>query len=193
MKNKDVSTINDSIYYESDEHTDTISDSRKPVDVSNYPITDTHIVEGVNNLSVGIVSVDPAVIGAGIIGQVITQGVINGRLNIGSNLFMYILTNSSKELFKTNSFRLHLLQSETLIIGLQDESVKRTNRIICTPSESRNISKNRISRIDTPGVNIDIWSVIDTNSNVMSDMDNIIRRKRSDIYEPRKESGIVAN
>ena len=35
MKNKDVSTINDLVYYESDEHADTISDSRKPVDTSN--------------------------------------------------------------------------------------------------------------------------------------------------------------
>ena len=35
MKNKDVSTINDSVYYESDEHGDTISDSSKQVDASN--------------------------------------------------------------------------------------------------------------------------------------------------------------
>ena len=77
MKNKDVSTINDSVYYESDEHADTISDSRKPVDASNEPITDTRIVEGINNLSVGIVSVEPAVIGVGIIGKGTTQGVIN--------------------------------------------------------------------------------------------------------------------
>ena len=44
MKKKDVSTINDSVYYESDEHENTISDSIKPVDASNKPITDTHIV-----------------------------------------------------------------------------------------------------------------------------------------------------
>ena len=35
MKNKDVSTINDSVYYGSDEHADTISDSSKQVDASN--------------------------------------------------------------------------------------------------------------------------------------------------------------
>ena len=79
MKNKDVSTINNSVYYESDEHTDTISDSSKQVDASNDPIKDTHIVEDINNLSVGIVSVEPAVIGVGIIGQGITQGVIRGH------------------------------------------------------------------------------------------------------------------
>ena len=62
MKKKEVSTINNSVYYESDEHADTISDSSKPVDSSNEPITDNQIVEGINNLSVGIVSVEPAVI-----------------------------------------------------------------------------------------------------------------------------------
>ena len=35
MKNKYVSTINDLVYYESDEHADTISDSRKPFDAIN--------------------------------------------------------------------------------------------------------------------------------------------------------------
>ena len=72
MKKKDVSTINDSVYYESDEHVDTISDSRKHVDASNEPIKDTHIVDENNNLSVGVVSVQPAVIRVGIFGQGIT-------------------------------------------------------------------------------------------------------------------------
>ena len=61
MKKKDVSTIKNSVYYESDEHVDMISDSSKQVDASNKPIKDTHIVKGINNLSVRIVSVDPAV------------------------------------------------------------------------------------------------------------------------------------
>ena len=47
-KKEKVSTIIDSVYYESDEHADTISDPSKHVDASNKPITDTHIVEGVN-------------------------------------------------------------------------------------------------------------------------------------------------
>ena len=59
------------------------------------------------------------------------------------------------------------------MIEPQDESVKRTNRIISTPSESRKISGNCISRIDTPGVNKDVWYVIDTTSNVLSDADNV--------------------
>ena len=34
MKKKEVKAINDSVYYESDEHADTISDSSKQVDAS---------------------------------------------------------------------------------------------------------------------------------------------------------------
>ena len=130
MKKKDVSTINDSVYYESDEHADTISDSSKQVDANNKPITDTHIVDRVCNLSVGVVSVEPAVIGVVIIGQGITQGVISRRTNIVNNIITDILTDSSKQLFKTNTFELNSLQSETLVIGPQDESMKITNRII---------------------------------------------------------------
>ena len=51
--------------------------------------------------------------------------------------------------------------------------MKRNNRIACTPSDSRNISGNRISRIDTPGTNKYVWSVIDTTSNMLSDADNV--------------------
>ena len=72
MKKKVTKTINDLVYHESDEHADTISDSSKQVDASNKPITDTHMVEGINNLSVGIVSVEPPVIGVVIIGRGIT-------------------------------------------------------------------------------------------------------------------------
>ena len=68
MKNKEAKTINDSVYYESNEHAYTISDSSEQVDASNEPITYTHIVEGINNLSVGIVYIEPAVIRFGIIG-----------------------------------------------------------------------------------------------------------------------------
>ena len=35
MKKEKASTINNLVYYESDEHADTISDSRKQVDTSN--------------------------------------------------------------------------------------------------------------------------------------------------------------
>ena len=73
-----------------------ISDSNKQVDASNEPMKDTHIFDGINNLPVGVVSIDPSVIGVRIIGQGINQGVINGGTNIGSNLVTNVLTNSSK-------------------------------------------------------------------------------------------------
>ena len=108
-----------------DEHADTISDSSKQVDASNNTITDTHIFGVINNLSVGVISVEPAVIVVGIIGQGIAQGVISGRTNIVGNIVTDILTDSRKQLFRTNMFQLNSLQSETLVIGPQDESVKR--------------------------------------------------------------------
>ena len=54
MKNKDVLTINDSVYYESDEHVETISYSNKQVDPRNNPIAKTHIVDIFRNLSVRV-------------------------------------------------------------------------------------------------------------------------------------------
>ena len=106
-KKEKVSTINDSVYYESDKRADTISDSSKQVDASNKPITDTHIVEGVNNLSVLIVNVEQAVIGVRIIVRGITQGVISGRTIIVENIVTDISLDSSNQLFETNTFQLN--------------------------------------------------------------------------------------
>ena len=59
------------------------------------------------------------------------------------------------------------------MIGPQDKPLESNNSIICTPSDSRNIRGEHISRIDTPGVNEDIWSVIDTTLNLLSCTDNV--------------------
>ena len=112
------------VYYELDKHAYTISASSKQVDPSIEPIKDTHIVYRINNLSVGLVYIEPAVIGFGIIGQGITQGVINRSTNLGSDLVANVLANSGKILFGTNMFQLNTLQSETLLIRPQDESMK---------------------------------------------------------------------
>ena len=135
------------VYYELDDHVDTISDLSKQVDASNKLITVTYIVEGVNNLSVGIVSAEPAVIRVGIIARGITECVISGRTSIVKNIVTDISSDSSKQLFKTNTFHLNLLQSETLVIGLQDQSMKGTKRIISTPSDGRNIRGDRINGV----------------------------------------------
>ena len=55
-KNNDASTINDSSYYDLDEHEVEISDLSKRVEANKEPITDTHIVDRVRNLSVGIIT-----------------------------------------------------------------------------------------------------------------------------------------
>ena len=67
-KKKEAKAINNLVYHDSDEHTDTISDLSKHVDASNKPITDTHIVDIIRNLSFGVLSVKPAIIGVGTIG-----------------------------------------------------------------------------------------------------------------------------
>ena len=124
MKKKETKAIDNSVYHESDQHADTLSDSSKQVDASNKPITYAHIVERVNNLSIEIGNVKPAVIGVGIIGRGITQCVISGRTSIVKNIVTDISSDSSKQIFETNTFQLNSLQSETLVIGLQDENMK---------------------------------------------------------------------
>ena len=70
MKDKDVSKINDSVYYELDEHVDTISDSNKQVDPRNNPTADTHIFDRVRTLSVRVGLFKPAVVIGGSVGLV---------------------------------------------------------------------------------------------------------------------------
>ena len=109
MKNIDVSTINDSIYYESDEQVDTISNSRKQVDPRNYLIKQTQIIDGVCTLSIGVGPLKPAVIG--------TIG------NDSTDLVTHVLTNSSEQLSMKSSFPLNMNQPKAFVIGSQCKSV----------------------------------------------------------------------
>ena len=81
MQKKDVSTINDYVYYESDEQVDTISDSNKKFDPRNDPITETRIFERVSNLSVGVRLFEPAVIIGGRI-RPVTNVLENSRVEL---------------------------------------------------------------------------------------------------------------
>ena len=130
------------VYYESNEHVFTISDSSKQADARNKPIKDIHIFDIIYNLSVGVGSIEPAVIRIGIIGQGSTQLITNIDTRIISNLVTDILTDSSKQLFNTNTFQINTLQSEAFVIGPQDKSVESNRKIICTPSDSRKIRGN---------------------------------------------------
>ena len=95
MKKKDVSTINDSVYYESDEQVDTISDSKIQVNPRNYPIAETHIFNRVRNLSVGVVIFKPAIVIGGRIGP-ITNVLENSRVELPLNSLSPLNTNQSK-------------------------------------------------------------------------------------------------
>ena len=114
------STINDSAYHNLYEYEDEISDSNKKVEASKEPIADTHVC----NTSVGIVSVKPAAVGVGIIGQGgrgITQGMIIGGTGIiKSNVVTDVLTDSSKMILRTDTFPLDPFKYQTLVIALQN-------------------------------------------------------------------------
>ena len=62
MKKKDVSTILNYVYHKSDKQVYTISYSNKQVDPRSDPMAETHIVDRVHNLSVGVRIFNPAVI-----------------------------------------------------------------------------------------------------------------------------------
>ena len=62
IQNKDVSTINNSVYYESEDQVDTISDSNKQVDPSRDPKEETHIIDIIRKLSVRPILFEQAVI-----------------------------------------------------------------------------------------------------------------------------------
>ena len=154
MKKKDVSTINDSVYNESDEHLDMISDSRKQVDPRNDPIKETHIVDGFHTLSIRVGPLEPDVIG------IIRQE--------STDLITHVLTNYSKQLYMKSSSPLNTFQSKPFVIGSQYESVGGNRNIICTSIDSRNSMGNH-SRIGTPGVNRDIFGPSsNTTSNLLS-------------------------
>ena len=154
MKKKDVSTINDYVYNESDEYIGTISDSIKQVDSRNDPIKETHIVDGVITLSIGVGYLEPAVI------EIIGQG--------STDLVTHVLTNSSEQLSMTISSPLNTFQSKAFVIGLQDKILGGNRNIICMSLDSINSMVNH-SRIGTPGVNTYFFSPrSDMTSNLLS-------------------------
>ena len=106
MKNKDVSTINDSVFYESDEYVDIISDSNKHVGPRNNPIAYTHIVDRFRNFSVGVGLFEPAI-------------VIGGRISPITN----ILENLRVEIHLDSLSPLSTNQSKVFVIGSECKSV----------------------------------------------------------------------
>ena len=95
MKKKDVSTINDSVYYDSDEQVDMISNFNKQVNPRKDPIAETHIVNRFCSLSVIIGLFDPSVVIRGRIGPV-TNVLENSCMERPLNSLSPLNTNQSK-------------------------------------------------------------------------------------------------
>ena len=148
MKKKDVSTINYSVSYKSDDQVDTINDSNKQVDPRNDPITETHIVDRVRHLSVRVELFELSVIIGGRI-EPVTNVLENSRVEIPLNSLSPLNTNTSK----------------AFVIGLACKSVGVNRNILnCKLPDSRNIQRNN-SRIWNPGLNEGVLSTShDTNS-----------------------------
>ena len=126
MKNKYVLTINDSVYYESDEHVDTISDSNKQVDPRNDPIAETHIVDRVCRSSVAAGLFEPAVVIGGSIGPVTN-----------------VLDNLSVDLPLDSLSPLNTNQSKAFVTGSQCKSVGVNRNVLnFTSPDSRNIRRD---------------------------------------------------
>ena len=129
IQKKDVSTINDSVYYDLGNQVDMISYSNKQVDPSSNPNEDTHIIDMIGRLSVRPIFFEAAVVG--VIGQDL---VTNGRENLRVEL-------SLKSFSPLNE-----ISSNDIVVSAACNSAQ-VDRKIRNPS-----------RFGTPEVNIDFFS-----------------------------------
>ena len=139
IQKKYVTTINDYVYYELDQQVDTISDSNKQVDPRSNPKVETHIIDRVRKLSVGVGIFEPAVIG--VIGNDLVTNVLeNLRVELSVNILSPLNTNMSK----------------VFVVCSACKSVEADrNTLNCTPPD-RTIRNH--SRIGTPGGNEGVFS-----------------------------------
>ena len=142
MKNKDVSTVNDSVYSESNEQVDMINDSNKQVDTINDTMAETHIVDRVRKLSVRFGLFETAAIGGGIVNDLIMNVLENSRVELSLNI-LYPLN--------TNTLKAFMIGSACKSVGVY------RNNLNCTLPD-KTIQNH--SRIGTPGVNEGVFSPI---------------------------------
>ena len=142
IQKKDVSTINDSSYYELDNQVDTIIDSNKQVDPSSNPKEETRIIDRIRKLSFRQILFKPAVIRV-----------------IGQDLVKNVQDNSSVELSLKSFSPFNTISSKEIVMGVACNiaHVDRNVRKSCTPVD-RNIRNP--SRVGTPEVNVDFFSPI---------------------------------
>ena len=128
IQKKDISTINDSSYYESDYQVDTISDSKEQADPSSDPRVDTHITNRTQKLSIGPITFEPVVI----VQDLVTSSRETPREGLSGDSLKPLHTISVKEI-------------------VTDAACNRAqvDRIFRTPN--RDIQR-------TPGVNVEVFS-----------------------------------
>ena len=126
---KDVSTINDYIYYESDEQVNTISDSNKQVDSNSDPKEENHIIDIIRKLSVRPILFDPAAFRV-----------------IGQDLVTSVQETSRVDLSLKSLSLLNTISSEEIVTGAACNTAQ-VDRNIWNPS-----------RVRTPEVNVDVFS-----------------------------------
>ena len=95
--------------------------------------------------------------------------MISREKSIFKNVVTDVLTDSSKTIFRNDTFPLDPYKSQTLVIASQNEPTLSCNRIVCASSD---IGNTRIyhGSIGTPIVNKNIWSE-DDNFRVKIDVD----------------------
>ena len=138
MEKKDVSTINNCLYHDSDKQVDLISDSNKQFDPRSDPKSETHIFDRVRRLSARVGLFEQTVI----IGRIVpvTNVVENSRVELSLNSLSPLNTNMSK----------------AFVIGSACKSVGVNRNIINCTSHNKKIRNH--SRIGTPGVNEGVFS-----------------------------------
>ena len=124
IQKKDISTINNSGYNESNYQVDTISDSKEKIDPSSNPMVDTHITNKIQKLSIRPITFEPVFIGQELVMSV--QETLRDGL--------------SQESLKP----LHTISSKEIVTDAACNSVQ-VDRIVRTPSRATHI---------IPGVNI---------------------------------------
>ena len=102
IQKKDVSTINNSVYYKSDEQVDKISDSNKQVDQRSDTKEDTHIIDRIFKLSVRPTLFKSAVIGQDLITSV--RKTLCERLSPNSLIVKEIITDAACDSAQVNRF-----------------------------------------------------------------------------------------
>ena len=128
IQKKDISTINDYVYNESNDQVDTISYSKENFDPISDPRVDTDITDGIQKLSIIPITFEPVIIGKDLVASV--QETLRDRL--------------LRESLKT----LHTISSKEIVTDAACNSVQ-VDRIVRNPIRA-------IHR--TSGVNLEVFS-----------------------------------